>query len=127
MTLFKKNNDDALYKAGFSDAEKIIIPEWKQKLSDLENEKDEIIASRELEIKNLQIRLENWKITHEKDLENEKRLRKEWSSIKIEWNKINRFKEELQNELSIKLNEDAGKVQSIFQLLGEYTFQQVEK
>lgn len=120
MNLFKKNNDDVLYKAGYADAERKLILEWRQKLIEIENEKDEIIEVKELEIASLNIQLKNWKDDYKKTQEDKIYVRKEKSSIRREWNKINKFKEEIKDKLQAQLNENAGKFQEVLSLLGDY-------
>lgn len=126
MKLFKKDQDDILYKLGYSDAERKVISEWKQKCADIENEKDEIIEQKEFEIKTLQIQLKNWKADYDQVQQDKILIRKEKSEIKKQYYKINKFKDEIQDMLSIKLNEDAGKVQEILSLLNEHEFKQIE-
>jgi hypothetical protein len=124
--LNKNPNLKKAYQSGLSDAERKIIPVWKQILADLENEKDEIIEAKNLEIMNLQIQLDSWKSEHEKAQKTEIKNKKEKSLIRREWNKIDRFKEEVKNRLSAKLNEDAEKVQDLFILLGEKEYEPEE-
>lgn len=124
--LKKTNKDEIIYKAGYEDAERKLIPEWKQKLADLENEKDEIIDSLKLELVQMGIQLKNWKAEHEQVQKDKIEIRKEKSLIKREYYKINKFKDEIQESLALKLNEDAEKVQDVLSLLQDHNFDQIE-
>lgn len=117
--LKKSNKDEIIYKAGLADAERKLIPIWKQKLADLENEKDEIIEAKDFEIARLGIQIKNWKADYDKAMDRETAIRKRESLVKRDENRIKRFKEELREELTIVMSKNQEKFQSVLKLIGE--------
>lgn len=127
MNLLKRNNrEEIMFKAGEAEAEKKLIPIWRQKLSDLENEKDEEIEALKFEITRLEIQLKSWQEEHKQGSEDKVMIRKEKSLIKREYYKINKFKEEVMERLSVRLNEDTEEIRDIMTFLDNQKFEQIE-
>ncbi|MFX1587612.1 MAG: hypothetical protein ACFFC1_05620 [Promethearchaeota archaeon] len=124
--LKKTNKEEALYKSGYDDAERKLILIWRQKLSDLENEKDEEIEALKFEITRLEIQLKNWRTEHKQGQEDKIMIRQEKSLIKREHYKISKFKEEVMERLSVRLNEDTEEIRDIMTFLDNQKFEQIE-
>lgn len=117
--LKKKNQDEIIFKDGMAEAERRLIPIWKQKLDALRNEKDEEIEGLTFEITRLQIQLKNQEETYKESIERETNVRQRESMVKRDENKIKRFKEDVREEIMNVMAKNQEKFQTVLRMLGE--------